>query len=336
VAGGFAGASFVSSYIFGRASDIYGRRRVLLAGLMLSGIALILQVVSVYWGGLVFFSLVRVLVGFCAGMFPAALLAYAFDTSSTRMGRFAAFGSGGWFLGSMVVGALGSAYGISFTICAMMLFVSYGFGLALRFRSDTRIAVPLFPKALIRRNMPVYVAMLIRHTGANMIWVTYPLFLAALGAPILWIGIIYSVNALGQVVFMNLSDRYDSALSVAVGLASSALTFFTFLLAGDYWQIIPSQVILAFAWSFLYAGSLRYVMEKNREKATASGLLGGTMSISGIVGPVLGGISATVFDFKGTIAIATVMSAAALAIFLFELRRSGEFYRLRARSRGSA
>ena len=334
VVGAFAGASFASSYIFGRASDIYGRRRILQAGLLLSGIALMLQVLTLSWDDLIIFSIVRVLVGFCGGMFPAALLAYAFDTSSTRMGRFAAFGSAGWFVGNMSVAILGSEYAISFTVCAAMLFVSYGVALMLPPRKDTRMEVPLFPRALIKRNMPVYLAMLIRHTGANMIWVTYPLFLTSLGAPIFWIGVIYSVNALGQVLFMTISDRYDAAMIVAIGLAASSLTFSTFLLADDYWQIIPSQVILAFAWSFLYAGSLRYVMEKNKEKATAAGLLSGTMSISGIVGPVLGGMSATIVGFKGTIEIATVMSAFALAMFLFELRRSGEFYRLRARSRG--
>jgi len=53
------------------------------------------------------------------------------------------------------------------------------------------------------------------------------------------------------------------------------------------------------------------------------------MSISGIIGPVLGGLAATAFDFKGTIIIATLMSVAALGIFLYALDRSGEFYRLR-------
>jgi DHA1 family quinolone resistance protein-like MFS transporter len=168
-----------------------------------------------------------------------------------------------------------------------------------------------------------------------MIWVTYPLFLASIGADATWIGIIYAVNAFGQFFIMNLLDKYDPSLLVAVGLASSALTFFTFELAGSYWEIIPSQVLLATAWGCLYVGSLRYVMDRNKEKATASGVLSSTMSISGIIGPVMGGIAATVFDFKGTIFIAMGMSVLALAIFVFELRRSGEFYRLRVRSRGT-
>ena len=128
-------------------------------------------------------------------------------------------------------------------------------------------------------------------------------------------------------------DRYDPSLLVTVGLVSSALTFFTFTLAGSYWEIIPSQVLLAAAWSCLYVGSLRYLMDRNKEKATVTGLLSSTLSISGVIGPVLGGVAATVFGFKGTIAIASGMSVVALIIFVNELRRSGELYRLRVRSR---
>jgi len=58
------------------------------------------------------------------------------------------------------------------------------------------------------------------------------------------------------------------------------------------------------------------------------------MSISGIIGPVMGGIAATAFGFKGTIAIATGMSVVALVIFIYDLKRSGEFYRLKLPSRG--
>jgi len=333
IAGAFAAAGFVSSYLFGRWSDIHGRRKVLLLGLILTGVAGLVQVVTMLWGGILFFASVRIILGFCAGMFPAALLAYAHDTSGKRMGRFAAWGSAGWGVGNLSVGLFGTFYEGAFLLSAAFLFVSFAIALSLPFAKEVRITVPFFPAALIRRNAPVYLAMLIRHTGANMIWVTYPLFLASLGAEAYWIGVIYAVNAFGQVFFMTVSDRYDSALLIAIGLAGSAVTFYTFTLAGSFWEIIPSQVLLAAAWSCLYAGSLRYVLEKNEEKATASGLLSSTMSISGIVGPVLGGVSATAIGFVGTIYAAMAMSVLALIIFVYELSRSGEFYRVRSHLR---
>ena len=333
IAGGVAAAGFLSSYLFGRATDVYGRRSILLLGLMLSGLATVLQMVSLIWGGLELFATVRILIGFCSGIFPAALLAYAYDTRAGRMGKFSAFGSAGWGFGNLAVGLFGMMYEEAYLFCAAILFASFAIAMFLPFSKEVRMEVPFVPVAIIKKNASVYSAMLIRHMGANMIWVTYPLFLESIGADIGWIGAIYAVNAFGQSFFMLFLDRYDPSFLIAVGLVSSALTFFTFTLASSYWEIIPSQVLLAAAWSCLYVGALRYVMDRNKEKATVTGLLSSTMSISGMIGPVLGGVAATAFGFKGTISIATAMSVVALCIFIYELKKSGELYRLRVRSR---
>jgi MFS family permease len=335
IAGLFASAGFLSSYIFGRASDVYGRRIILLTGLGLTVAATVAQGISVILGGLEVFAVVRILIGFSSGMFPAALLAYAYEAKS-KMGKFSSWSAAGWGVGNLTVGLFGAMYEFAYFYCAAILCASFIIALTLKFGNEVRMDVPLFPVALIKRNAPVYSAMLIRHTGASMIWVTYPLFLKSIGADITWVGIIYGVNAFGQFVIMNVLDRYDPALLVAVGLGSSSVTFFTFLLADSYWQIIPSQVLLAASWGCLYVGSLRYVMDRNKEKATVSGILSSVLNTSGIVGPVLGGLAAVSIGYTGTIAVASIMSAIAFAIFLYELRSSGELYRLgrliRARS----
>lgn len=333
IAGAFAAFGFISSYLFGRASDMHGRRLVLQLGLLLSGMVTVVQAAALMWGGFVFFSGIRILLGFCGGIFPAALLAYAYESKS-KMGKFSAWGAAGWGIGNLTVGLFGTFYEAAYLYCAAILFLSYFIALRLPFTHEVRMEVPFFPVKLIRTNAPVYSAMLIRHTGANMIWVTYPLFLASIGADATWIGIIYAVNAFGQFFVMNVLDSFDPALLVAVGLGSSAATFFAFTLVGSYWQIIPAQILLAIAWGCLYVGSLRYVMDRNKEKATVTGLLSSTMSMSGILGPVFGGIAATAVGFKGTIAIATVMSLIALTIFVYDLMRSGELYRMRLLSRG--
>lgn len=333
IAGLCASAGFISSYLFGRASDVYGRRIVLLVGLGLTVAATVAQGFSVMMGGLHVFAAVRILIGFVSGMFPAALLAYAYEAKS-KMGKFSSWSAAGWGVGNLTVGIFGVMYEFAYFYCAAILLVSFAVALTLRFEKEVRMDVPLFPVALIKRNAPVYSAMLIRHTGASMIWVTYPLFLLSIGADEVWVGIIYSVNAFGQFFIMHILDRYDPAALVAVGLGSSAVTFFTFLLAENYWQIVPSQVLLAASWACLYVGSLRYVMDRNKEKATATGILSSVLSISGVVGPVLGGLAAMTIGFRGTIAIASVMSAIAFGIFLYELRVSGEFYRLGRLTRG--
>jgi len=327
IAGLCASAGFMSSYLFGRASDVYGRRIILLAGLGLTVAATVAQGFSLMVGGFPVFAFVRVLIGFASGMFPAALLAYAYE-SKGKMGKFSSWSAAGWGVGNLSVGLFGALYEFAYFYCAAILMVSFAIALTLRFEKEVRMEVPLFPVALIKRNAPVYSAMLIRHTGASMIWVTYPLFLISIGADETWVGIIYAVNAFCQFFIMNFLDRYDPATLVVIGLGSSAVTFFTFLLADSYWQIVPSQILLAASWACLYVGSLRYVMDRNREKATASGILSSVLSVSGVVGPVLGGFAALTIGFRGTIAAASIMSAVALGIFVYELRSSGDLYRL--------
>ncbi len=337
IAGCFAAASFASSYFFGRGSDVYGRKIILMVGLLISGVATLMQVVSLHMGGLAFFAGARILIGFASGIFPAALLSYAYhESKGGKMGTFSAYGAGGWGVGNLAVGLFGLFYEQAYLFCSIIIFASFAIALMLPFADEPKMRVPLFPKALIKRNAPVYSAMLIRHTGANMIWVTYPLFLLSIGASPQMVGVIYAVNSFGQFAFMVMMDRFEPTVLVALGLGSSAATFFTFLLVGSYWEIIPSQILLAAAYSSLYVGSLRYVMDRNDEKATSSGLLSSTMSISGIIGPILGGIATTAFDFKGTIVIATLMTLVALAMFLIALDRSGEFYRLRTLFRSQA
>ena len=327
----FAMASFVSSYTCGRAADVYGRRFILLIGLGLSGAVTLLHIASLWFDSVAMFIAVRVALGFAAGMFPAALLAYVYETKS-KMGKFSSWGAAGWGMGSLIIGFFGALYEWAFVYCATILFLSFAIALTLPFPTERRLHVPKFPIALIRRNAPVYTSMLIRHTGANMIWVTYPLFLISIGADSALIGAVYAVNAFSQFLIMNYIDRFEPSALIAFGTGASAVTFVIFALSDSYWQILPAQVLLASSWSCLYVGSLRYVMDKNEEKATATGLLSGMMSISGILGPLAGGFTAVAIGFRGTMLVASVMALIALAVFLYELSAAREIYRLKPRS----
>ncbi len=70
--GGYATARFLSSYIFGRAGDIYGRSVVIRLGLLLSAISFGLLLFSSSFETL---FVVRLTNGFCVGMYPGALKA---------------------------------------------------------------------------------------------------------------------------------------------------------------------------------------------------------------------------------------------------------------------
>lgn len=308
-------AVFVSSYIFGRLSDINGRRRYLLLGLALSAFSAILQIFARTPLEL---GIVRFTLGFTAGIFPPALLAYAYD-SHKKMGRFSSYGSLGWGAGVMIAGLLGIYYRI-FLFTSILLFVSFFIALHLQFTEAKPIRVPLFPLSLIKKNAGVYMSMIIRHSSANMIWVTYPIFIESLGADHLWIGIIYGINPVVQFFAMGYIERYREEHLIYAGLLLSSLTFISFTLARTPYELIPSQFLLGVSWSCLYVGSLKRVLKKNEEKATATGLLSSAISISMIAGSLLGGIFSQLWGFHGPMYIAGAITFLALLYALKAVR----------------
>jgi len=112
-----------------------------------------------------------------------------------------------------------------------------------------------------------------------------------------------------------LLDRFSSSSLVAFGFIFSAITFPVYTLALVYWQIVPAQIILAAAWSCLYVGSMKYVMERNDEKGTAVGILQSVLSISAIVGALLGGTISFAFGYHGAMYFATGLAVAGLIVF---------------------
>ncbi len=189
---------------------------------------------------------------------------------------------------------------------------------------QVRMRVPLFPKDLITRNVHFYLPMLVRHAGAMSIWTFWPLYLIDLGADYVWVGIIQFINPLAQFGFMWLvTDRVRSTLLFPIGLVLSAVTFVTFVLARNTWELLPTQILLGVSWGCTYVGALRGVTEGSREKATAAGLFNSTTSMSAILGPLF---ATVIVGFTGayesTMIFAAVMSGISLALY-YVLRRNG-------------
>ena len=102
------------------------------------------------------------------------------------------------------------------------------------------------------------------------------------------IAVVQATNAIAQVLFMvTVTDRIGSKRLVAIGLISSAAAFAWFPFATNIFEILPSQVLLGFAWACLYVGALKFVTDNNKERSTASGLLQSMLSLSGIIGPII-------------------------------------------------
>ena len=314
----FGAAGFLSQYMFGRAADNRGKRLFLLAGLVLSGVAIPLQAFA---SSPLQMAVARFMVGLAGGIYPPALLAYTY-ISKQKMGKSVSFGSLGWGVGTFVAGIF-AAYWQVFLASGIMFFLSFLIALGLPPIKEERLHnVPLFPKAIIKRNLPIYSALLIRHAGASAIWATLPIYISQMGATNLEIGIIYAFNALVQFGVMYNLDRFPSDKTFLAGLVLSAFTFIAYGLVertGNFWYFVVPQVMIAFSWSFMYVGALKFVAERNAEVATTTGHIGAVISLSGIFGPLIGGVVSGISgDYTTMMFLAAGITVAAIVIFMMQ------------------
>jgi len=314
IVGLYATALFISSYIFGWAADIHGRKIFIVIGLLASMITFLVQIFANDYLSLL---LIRILVGFCVGIYPSALIAYVYE-SKEKMGKFTSFGSLGWFFGLMISGFVAVYFTIRgiFILSSLLSLLGFLIALTLSDVKNHMLHIPFHPKNIFKKNSPLYLSILIRHTGAYMIWTFWSLYLQGLGADLFWVAIIQSINSLTQFLVMySVADRIKSNTLVRAGMILSGITFFTFTLARNFWEIIPTQFLLGTSWAFLYVGALRHLTDSNREKATVSGMLESILSLSSVIGPFLA-VAIVPFDSYRTIMyIASALSFISLVVF---------------------
>jgi DHA1 family quinolone resistance protein-like MFS transporter len=310
----YSSALFFSSYIFGRASDRFGRKIFIIVGLIAATVAFFLQIFAYDYVPLL---IIRTLVGFCVGIYPSALIAYVYE-KKTNMGKFASFGSLGWFVGLLIAGIIITYFTIReiFILSSFFSLLAFFVALTLEPIKNRTIKVPFFPLKILKKNKSVYLSVLIRHCGAYVIWTFWPLYLISIGASLFWVAMIEAVNYFTQFVVMYfVTDRFKETMLLKLGFFLSAVTFFIYTLANNFLQILPVQILLGTSWGLMYVGALRYVCEKNDEKATVSGILDSMLSLSAIIGPILATIILSFGDYRLSMYIAALLALMSFSAF---------------------
>ncbi len=312
IAASYGMSYFVSAFVFGRQSDMRGRVIFMRIGLGLAAVAYPFQIVA---PSPIILLAVRGIIGFCLGISAAAIMAYVYETEG-RVGRFASFGSLGWLFGSLAAAAIRD-YEALFVISAVAAALAFLISLTLRQERHIRIKVAVFPLGIIWANRRVYLPFLLRHMGATSIWAILPLYLAGIGASLLWIAILNGINTGGQVIAMRLVQRFNPARLFILGLLFSILVFASYGVASHYLQLVPVQMLLAVSWSCLLVGSLTLLLGRNVERGTAVGLLYSVDHLAWGLGPLLGGVVSQLWGFE------TLMFVAAALAFMGLLASRG-------------
>ncbi len=331
-----AGYGLAQALSYAYFAKIYDRRdgksRLFLIrlGYLLCSAAFFLHLVA--FDGLSLFA-IRIFAGVATGIYAGALIAKSYEATDKKvvLAGIISFGSLGWFVGTIGAGALKQAFGgdanIVFALSGFMFLAGFGISLAMKNKDKTADPVSENQPAktdlrntmqLLRHNKIVYSSFFLRQMGASAIWSIFPIFLAKeLGAGDLWIGVIYATNAMTQFIFMN---RFGSLIqsnyyrSMQLGAALSAAVFIAYFASQSYIHIFPIQVVLGISWSFLYMGSLLFLLDRNREKATSSALLESTISIGAIAGPLAGGLIAEMSGLRGVLLFGFLITLGSFAM----------------------
>ena len=321
-------AVFTSSYIFGRAADIYDRKTIIRLGLLFSTVTFFLQAltdpyfVAPLWASPLLLAVARILVGFSLGMFPPALIAHVYE-SRRPLGRFTGFGALGWSIGTLTAGLIAFYWGV-FIFSSACLLLAFLISLTLPDIGKLKLKIPFFPRDLLKKNWHVYLPFFLRHSGANCIWIIYPLYIESLGGDKFWIGALYTINTLTQFVVMQFMERPKGKILLNIGLIFSITTFMLISLAQNFLHLIPAQIILGTSWSCMYVGSLIYLMRHNVEKSTSGGILGSLTSLAMVFGSLIGGTLSGLFGFRVTMYTAAGLTLVGFLLFQLSNRKHNQ------------
>jgi predicted MFS family arabinose efflux permease len=82
------------------------------------------------------------------------------------------------------------------------------------------------------------------------------------------------------------------------------------------------MVFVAFGWSFLYVGGNQLLVQRNAEKATATGILNSVIDAASIIGSITGGVMLEQFGYKETLIFAIICSLSGMVFFKAKLSSS--------------
>ncbi len=289
----FALSMFLSSAFFGRVSDMFGRKRILIFGFLFSGLFYAVSFFSVSFRS---FFLLRVFQGIAIGIYPGALAAYVSESKGS-MEDYVAYGALGIALFLYLAGVIAGLFSVRriFIFVGIFYLVSILLVSGIREEFGEKIEVPLFPLNVIKRNIFLYLAIFLTFTGITITWTYWVIFLRDIGTSRYATGYITMLNPLSEFLTLKFIAKRIRFRSTKFGMLILAVSFPVYAFAKSPLALVPLQLFSGIGWAFMYSGGLSDIMRLNKEKGTASGLFQSSVSMGNIVGPFVAGVVFFVF-----------------------------------------
>ncbi len=100
-----------------------------------------------------------------------------------------------------------------------------------------------------------------------------------------------------------------------IGVGLTTFVFVGFSVVTEWWMTIPFMAMVGATWTFLFIGGNFHMMENNPH-STSAGIFGSTLSVATVVGPVITGSIAFLFDYAAVMYFAIAIIICAFVVSL--------------------
>jgi len=314
----FSFAQILSEIYFGRHSDKKGTRlKFIRIGFIGCAAAFGLHYFA---DDITLLFLARIVAGIATGIMIPAMIAYAYEINveKKRAATIISFHALGWLAGIVAAG-FANDLKLIFIISAASFLIGLMFTIRLPNPSQEKELEPGTTKKIIVKNKFLFLSLLLRHIGAAAVWTILPLMLIEkLGAELYQISIIYVANTLTAFILMNLMAsriNFSDITKFKIGIGCTVFVFVGLSVLTDWWMAMPFMAIVGGTWAFLFIGGNFHLMENNPH-STSTGIFSSTLSIATVIGPVIAGGIAFVFDYVAVMYFAIAIIVCAFVVSL--------------------
>jgi len=314
----FSFAQILSEIYFGRHSDKKGTRlKFIRIGFIGCAIAFGLHYFA---DDLSMFFLVRIAAGIASGIMIPAMIAYTYEVNQVkkRAATVISFHALGWLAGIAAAG-IANDLKIIFIISAASFLIGLLFTIKLPNPEQEKELKPGTTKKIISKNRFLFLSLLLRHIGASAVWVILPIMIVEkLGGELYHISIVYVANTLTAFILMNVMAtkiHLSNVTKFKIGIGATTFVFIGLSVVTEWWMAMPFMALVGGTWAFLFIGGNFHLMENN-PRSTSTGIFSSTLSIATVVGPVIAGSIAFLYDYTAVMYFAIAIIICAFVVSL--------------------
>jgi len=314
----FSFAQILSEIYFGRHSDKKGTRlKFIRIGFIGCAVAFGLHYFAT---DLSMFFLVRIAAGVASGIMIPAMIAYTYEANidKKRAATVISFHALGWLAGIVAAGVTNDLK-LIFLISAASFIIGLLFTIKLPNPVQEKELKPGTTKNVISKNKFLFLSLLLRHIGAAAVWVILPIMIMERwGGDLYHISIVYTANTLTAFILMNVMAskiHLSNVTKFKIGIGFTTFVFVGLAFVTDWWMAMPFMSLVGATWAFLFIGGNFHLMENN-PRSTSTGIFSSTLSIATVIGPVVGGAIAFLFDYTAVLYFAVAIIVCAFVVSL--------------------